>query len=166
MPGSWAPIPEVQIGGIAYLFGITNNGTALSLIFSVGGIGGTPATGGGSVELDSDDVTYTWKEKENMDTTGNTQNITKTNFKYERTIKLNPSGATRAAAAAYAGSVLNCDALAVANYKVPAFNGNWRIKPGFKLSLKMDDNASIDVPCEMYVNSAQNTALTGAPIVG
>jgi hypothetical protein len=154
MPGTFSPIQEQQIGAVAYLFGITTNGQPITI------------TGLASFELDSDDLTYTWKEKENMDTTGNAQNITKTNFKYERTIKLNPSGATRAAAAAYAGSVLNCDALAVANYKVPAFNGNWRIKPGFKLSLKMDDNASIDMPCEMYVNSAQNTALTGAPIVG
>ena len=158
MPGAFSPIGEQQVGAIAYLFGITTNGTPISI------------TGLASFELDSDEITMTWKEKENTDTTGNVQNITQTNFKYERSIKFNPSGATRAAAALIAdsqgGGVLNLINLVVANYKVQAFNGTWRIKPGTKVNLKMDDNASIDISAEKYISTAQNAALTGAPIVG
>ena len=154
MPGPVNPIPEVQIGAIAYLFGITYTGNAIAF------------TGVVSFELDSDEATLTWKEKENTDTTGNTQNITQTNFKYERSVKFFPSGTSRANAALVVGQVLTLQNLVVANYPVPAFNGTWRIKPGTKISLKMDDNASIDVNCEKYVNTTQNGNLTGAPIVG
>ena len=146
------------MGAVAYLFGITTNGTPISI------------TGLASFELDSDELTYTWKEKENTDTTGNVQNIIQTNFKYERSIKFAPSGTTRAAAALIADSqgsgVLNLIKLVVANYKVSAFNGTWRIKPGTKVNLKMDDNASIDINAELYLNSSQNAALTGTPIAG
>ena len=85
-------------------------------------------------------------------------------------MKFNPSGTSRAQAAAIAdsgaGGVLALQNLVVANYKVAAFNGTWRIKPGTKVNLKMDDNASIDISVEKYLNASQNTALTGAPIVG
>jgi len=154
MPGAFSPIVETQIGAIAYLYGITNDGTAISM------------TGVASFELDSDDVTLTWTEKENKDTTGNVQNLIQTNFKYERAIKFSPSGATRAAAAAVADAVVTLQNLVVAHYKVATFNGTYRIKPGTKINLKMDDNASIDIQCEKYVNSSQNAALTGAPITG
>ena len=158
MPGSFSPIPEVQVGAVAYLFGITNNGAAIVI------------TGLASFETESDDLTSTWTEKENKDTTGNVQNITQTNFKYERSLQFNPSGTSRAQAAAIAdsgaGGVLALQNLVVANYKVAAFNGTWRIKPGTKVNLKMDDNASIDISVEKYLNASQNTALTGAPIVG
>lgn len=158
MPGTFSPIQEQQIGAVAYLFGITTNGQPITI------------TGLASFELDSDDLTYTWKEKENTDTTGNVQNITQTNFKYERSIKFSPSGTTRAAAALIADAqgtgVLNLITLVVANYKVQAFNGSWRIKPGTKVNLKMDDHATIDISAEKYLNALQNAALTGAPIAG
>lgn len=154
MPGSFSPIPEVQVGAVAYLFGITNSGTAIAI------------TGITSFETDSDDLTETWTEKENKDTTGNVQNITQTNFKKERSIKFVPSGATRTDAAAVADAVVSLLVLVVANYKVASFNGTWRIKPGTKINLKMDDNASIDISCEKYDNASQNTALTSAPISG
>lgn len=154
MPGSFSPIVETQIGAVAYLFGITNSGSAITM------------TGVASFETDSDDVNLTWTETENKDTTGNTQNITQRNFKYERTIRFKPSGATRTAAAAVSDAVFTLQNLVVANYKVAAFNGTWRIKPGVKLSLKMDDDADIEIPCEKYVNAQQNAALTGTPIVG
>ena len=158
MPGAFSPIQEQQVGAVAYLFGITTSGTPISI------------TGLASFELDSDDLTYTWKEKENSDTTGNVQNIIQTNYKYERSIKLSPSGSTRASAALIADSqgsgVLNLINLVVANYKVTAFNGTWRIRPGTKINLKMDDNASIDISAEKYINTSQNAALTGTPIVG
>jgi len=154
MPGAINPIQETQIGAVAYLFGITNNGTPIAM------------TGVASMELDSDDVNLTWKEKENTDTTGNVQNLVQTNFKYERTVKFMPSGANRLTAAGVADAVFTLQNLVVANYKVNTFNGSWRIKPGTKVSLKMDDDASIDIPCEKYVNAAQNTQLTSAPING
>jgi hypothetical protein len=147
MPGSFSPIPEQQVGAIAYLFGITNSGSAVTM------------TGIASFETDSDDVSYTWKEKEHYDTTGNVQNITQTNYKYERTIKFNPSGATRTAAAAVADAAITLVSLVVANYKVAAFNGTWRIKPGTKINLKADDTASMDISCEKYANTNQATAL-------
>jgi len=161
MPGNFAPILEQQVGAIAMLFGITTSGGA-----------GVPIsiTGLASIELDSDDLTYTWKEKEFTDTTGNTQNITQCNFKYERSIKFLPSGASRAAAALIADNqgsgVLTLINLVITGYKVQAFNGTWRIKPGTKVNLKMDDFASIDISCEKYINAAQNAALVAAPIAG
>jgi hypothetical protein len=154
MPGTFAPIQETQIGAVAYLFGITNSGTPIAI------------TGIASFETESDDLTYTWTEKKNTDTTGNTQNITQYEFLYERTIKFKPSGATRAAAADVADKVVTLINLVVANYKVDVLNGTWRIKPGTKISLKMADDASVDISAEKYVNQSQNAALTGAPITG
>jgi hypothetical protein len=154
MPGANFPIAEVQIGAVAYLFGIANDGTAISI------------TGIASFETESDDVTSTWTEKENADTKGSVQNITQFNFKYERAIKFKPSGATRAAAHAVADAVVTLQNLVVADYKLATFNGTWRIKPGTKINLKMGDDAVIDINAEKYVNANQNTALTGAPIAG
>ena len=159
MPGpSPLGIQEQQIGAVAYLYGVTNSGTQVTI------------TGISSFEFDSDDLTLTWDEKANKDTTGNVQNYTQTNFRYERSLKILPSGTNRAAAAAVAdsgaGGVLILQNLVVANYKVNAFNGTWRIKPGTKVNLKMDDNATIEFTAEKFVNAAQNTALTGTPISG
>lgn len=159
MPGpSPLGIQEQQIGAVAYLYGVTNNGAQISI------------TGLTSFEFDSDDLTMTWDEKANKDTTGNVQNYTQTNFRYERAVKILPSGTTRAAAALVADNqgtgVLNLINLVVANYKVNAFNGTWRIRPGTKINLKMDDNATIDISVEKFINAAQNAALTGAPIIG
>ena len=139
---------------MAYLFGILTNGTAIAI------------TGLASFELDSDEQSVTWDEKENKDTTGNVQNITQTNFKYERTVKFTPSGTTRAQAHAVADAVVTLQTLVVANYKLATFNGTYRIKPGTKVSLKMAENGSVDVPCEKYLNASQNAALTGTPISG
>lgn len=148
------PIAEQQIGAVAYLFGILNNGTPIAM------------TGVPTFTQDSDELTSTWKEKENTDTQGNVQNLTQTNFKYERMVKFKPTGATRAAAANIVGDVLALNVLIVANHEVPAFNGTWRVRPGTKVNLKMDDDADIEIPVELYLNSAQNAALTSAPIVG
>jgi hypothetical protein len=136
------------------MYGITNNGTQVVI------------TGIASFEFDTDDVSLTWEEKRKKDTTGNTQNITSTEFKYDRTLKIAPSGSTRTQAAAAADSVFTLQNLVVANYKVNTFNGTWRLKPGIKCNLKMDDDASIDISAEKWVNASQNAALTGAPIVG
>ncbi len=155
MPGpSPLNIAEQQIGAVAYLYGITNNGTTVTI------------AGLDSFEFDSDDLALTWDEKANKDTTGNVQNLTQTNFRYERSLKIYPSGATRAAAAAVCGEAITLYSVVIANYKVASFNGTWRVKSGTKINLKMDDNASIDFNMERYVNTAQNTALTGTPISG
>jgi hypothetical protein len=154
MPASYGPIIETQIGAIAYVYGILSNGSPLSFQ-------GLP-----SVEADSDDVSFTWLEKENADTQGNVQNLTQTNFKYERSLKVFPSGATRAAADACADGAFTLQNLTIANYAIPSFNGTWRIKPGIKVSLKMAENGSIDISAEKYANANQNTALTGPPIQG
>ena len=155
MPGpSPLNIVEQQIGAVAYLYGITNTGTTVTI------------AGLDSFEFDSDELTLSWDEKANKDTTGNVQNFSQTNFRYERSLKIYPSGATRAAAATVAGEAITLFSVVIANYKVAAFNGTWRVKSGTKINLKMDDNASIDFPMERYVNNAQNAALTGAPIVG
>ena len=155
MPGpSPLNIVEQQIGAVAYLYGITNNGTTVTI------------AGLDSFEFDSDELSLTWDEKANKDTTGNIQNFTQTNFRYERSLKIYPSGATRAAAATVAGEAITLFSVVIANYKVAAFNGSWRVKSGTKINLKMDDNASLDFSMERYTNAGQNTALTSAPIVG
>ena len=155
MPGpSPLNISEQQIGAVAYLYGITNNGTTVTI------------AGLDSFEFDSDELTLTWDEKANKDTTGNIQNFTQTNFRYERSLKIYPSGATRAAAATVCGEAITLFSVVIANYKVAAFNGTWRVRSGTKINLKMDDNASIDFSMERYTNAGQNAALTGAAIVG
>ena len=148
------PVAEQQIGAVAYRYGITNNGTTVTI------------AGLDSFEFDSDELTLTWEEKANKDTTGNIQNYTQTNFRYERSLKIYPSGATRAAAAGVAAEAITLFSVLIANYKVASFNGTWRVKSGTKINLKMDDNASIDFSMERFVNVAQNTALTGTPISG
>lgn len=155
MPGpSPLNIAEQQIGAVAYLYGITNSGAQITI------------AGLDSFEFDSDELTLEWDEKANKDTTGNVQNFTQTNFHYARSLKIFPSGATRAAAVTVAGEAITLFSVVISNYKVAAFNGQWRVKSGVKINLKMDDNASIDFPIERYVNNNQNNALTGAPIVG
>jgi len=155
MPGpSPLNIAEQQVGAVAYLYGITNSGAQITM------------AGIDSFEFDSDELTLTWDEKQNKDTTGNVQNLTKTNFRYERALKVFPSGATRAAAANAAGETLTVTSVVIANYKVAAFNGTWRVKSGTKISLKMDDNAACDLNMERYLDATQNAALTGAAIVG
>ena len=155
MPGpSPLNIVEQQIGAVAYLYGITNDGTTVTI------------AGLDSFEFDSDELTLSWDEKANKDTTGNVQNFTQTNFRYERSLKIYPSAATRAGAAAVAGEAIILFSVVIANYSVAAFNGTWRVKSGTKINLKMDDNASIDLSLERYTNAAQNAALTGAPVVG
>jgi hypothetical protein len=146
------PIAETQIGAVAYLYGITNDGTNIAI------------TGLATFELDSDEISYTWSEKENKDATGNTRNLVQTNFKSDRTITFTPAGADRVAAAAIADAAIALQNLVVTHYKVAAFNGTYRIKPGTKISLKMDDNASITINAEKYANSTQNGNLTGAAI--
>src|ERR1017187_8147295 len=129
MPGpSPLNIVEQQIGAIAYLYGITNNGTTVTI------------AGLDSFEFDSDELTLSWDEKANKDTTGNVQNFTQTNFRYERSLKFYPSGATRAAAATVAGESITLFSVVIANYAVGEFNGTWRVRSGTKINLKMDDN--------------------------
>lgn len=155
MPGpSPLNIVEQQVGAVAYLYGITNSGTTVTI------------AGLDSFEFDSDELTLTWDEKANKDTTGNVQNLVQTNFRYERALKIFPSGATRAAAATVAGEAITLFSVVIANYKVAAFNGTWRVKSGTKINLKIDDNATIDFSMERYVNAGQNAALTGTPITG
>lgn len=163
MPGpSPLGIAEQQIGATCYLYGITNSGAPIGIDKLA------------SFEFDSDELTLTWDEKLNKDTTGNVQNITKTNFRYERALKVFIAAATRALAAAVADGVIAVDgngditvtSLVITNYKVASFNGTWRVKSGTKINLKMDDNASLDLSIERYTNPAQNAALNGAPIVG
>ncbi len=144
------------------MFGITNNNTQIAI------------SGIDSFEFDSDDVTVVWDEKANKDTTGNIQNYTQTNFRWERSLKIFPSGATRAEAANVAhevltagvSSVISLYTVLISNYKVPEFNGTWRVKSGAKVNLKMDDNATIDLSLEKFVNANQNAQMTGIPIVG
>lgn len=154
MPGTFNPIVETQTGQVAYLFGILNNGTPYAI------------TGISSFELESDDVTLTWEQKRNKDTAGATQNITEYEYLYERSTKFNPSGATRAQAAAVGDAVFTLLLLVCVNFKQATLNGTWRIKPGTKLQLKAGDNATVDISSERWVNAAQNAALTGTPIVG
>ena len=163
MPGpSLLNIAEQQVGATCYLYGITNNGTTIGIDKIT------------SFEFDSDELTLTWDEKTNKDTTGNVQNFTRTNFRYERALKIFVTGATRAAAAAVADAVVAVDgngdilvtSVVITNYKVASFNGAWRVKSGTKVNLKMDDNASIDLSMERYTNPTQNAALTGAAITG
>ena len=122
MPGpSPLNIVEQQVGAVAYLYGITNSGTTVTI------------AGLDSFEFDSDELTLTWDEKANKDTTGNVQNLVQTNFRYERALKIFPSGATRAAAATVAGEAITLFSVVIANYKVAAFNGTWRVKSGTKI---------------------------------
>jgi hypothetical protein len=148
------PIQETQVGAIAYVHGIMNNGSIITM------------TGMASFEQDSDEITQTWNEKEKMDAYGNTQNIIMQNEKLERTIKFSPSGATRAAAATNSAFFTRGSSVTIANHQVAIFNGAWRVKSGTRMSMNFDSELTMDLPCEKWVNSGQNTALTGAAISG
>lgn len=148
------PIQEVQVGAVAYVHGVMNDGSEITI------------SGIASFVPISDELTQTWTEKEKMDASGNTQNIIQTNGKIERTIEVEITGATRAAAAANGAFQAIGTSVTVAHHGVSAFNGSWRIKPGTRLSLRQDDELKMTIPCEKWINSGQNTALTGAAITG
>ena len=158
------PIQEVQVGAVAYVHGVMNNGTEITL------------TGLASFVPIGDEITSTWTEKEKKDASSSTQNIIMTDPKLERTIEVEVTSSTRAAAAASASALLTPPqsssnylmggSVTVANHAVAIFNGAWRIKTGVKISMKQDDELKISIPCEKWVNTSQNSALTGTPISG
>ena len=147
------PLQETQVGATAYVHGISNDGTPFTL------------SGYASFVPESDDLTQTWNEKEKMDSTNNVQTIIATNAKYERTLRVSITGATRAAAVAASVFPAVLAKITVAHYAVAAYNGDWRLKPGTKMSLKFDDELTMEFPMEKYVDATQNAALV-TTIVG
>ena len=148
------PIQETQVGAVAYVHGVMNNGTEIT----ISGLASFVPTG--------DSITQSWTEKEKMDASGSTQNLILTNAKPERTIDVEVTGATRAAAAANWQFFTVGSSITVANHAVTVFNGAWRVKTGTKIDLKQDGEMTMSIPCEKWINTAQNAALTGAAIVG
>lgn len=146
-------IQETQNGPVAYIHGIANNGTPFT-------IDAFP-----SFIAVSDELTLEWNEKRKMDSAGSTRAIIATDAKIVRNVKLEITGATRAAAVANALFPAVLASVNFANMAVAAENGAWRLLTGTKMALQFDDELSVTLPLEKMLNADQNTALN-TTIVG
>lgn len=143
---------EVQTG-TAKLFGITNDGTA----FTIGGFATFVAQ---SAKLDHKFDLQADKDTNNADVT-----LIGTNELVEGTLDFEPSGATRAAAAAVAAFLTPLAKVTLTHYKLAALNGDWIYTGNQSISLSFNASAKISLPVRRYVDAAQNTSLT-TPVTG
>lgn len=137
---------EVQTGK-ATLFGITNSGTAITIL------------GFATFILDSSKAGHKFKLTAIEDENEADAALIATNPHLEKDITFTASGATRAAAAATAVFLAPLAKVTLANFKVAAFNGDW-IYIGDE-SIDLSHNvAKIALKIRKYDDATQNTSLT------
>lgn len=137
---------EVQTG-TGILFGISNTGAAITM------------TGYASFILDSSKAGHKFKLDAVEDELGFDKSLIATNAHLEQDITWNPSGATRAAAAATAVILNPLAKVTLANFKVAAFNGDWVYVGDESIDLS-HGNAKMSLKIRKYDDAAQNTSLT------
>lgn len=140
---------EIQTG-TGKLYGITNNGTPFT-ISAFASFVAQSAKIQHKFDLQAD------KDANNADVT-----LIATNAMLEGTLEIEPSGATRAAAAAAAVVVSPLATVTLANFQLTSLNGNWIYTGNEDISLAHNASAKISLPIRQYTSSAQNTLLTTA----
>lgn len=140
-------IPEVQNGAVAYIHGITNNGTPFTM------------SGYPTFIFNSDDITQQWDKKPKKDSANSTVAIIGTDARYERTVRIEITGATRADAIAKAIFPAVLASITFANLAVAIQNGKWLPEPGVKMMLKFDDELAMEFPLVKFADEAQNNSL-------
>ena len=138
---------EIQTGN-GKLFGITNNGT--------------PATISGFATFVPKSKKINHKFDLNADKDGNNADNTliATNAMLEGTLEFEPSGATRAAAAAVSVFLTPLATVTLANFQLAALNGNWIYVGNQSIDLADGSSAKISLPVRKYTDATQNTLLT------
>jgi hypothetical protein len=138
---------EVQTGK-AVVHGITNSGTPIAFpgyaTFILSGVKGS----------------HKWKLNEIKDEIEFDTNLTATNPYIETTITWMPSGATRAAAATTAVFLTPLASIALANFKVGAFNGTWIYVGDEEIDLNSTGPAAMSIKIRKYDDATQNTSLS------
>jgi hypothetical protein len=139
-------IPEVQTGR-AKLFGITNTGTAFTIdVFA-------------TFTMRSADLTDNTRIKEEQDETDYDVTLIATNQNIEGRLTIEPSGATRAAAASVSLFLTPLSPVNLNNFKLAALNGQWIYMGKQRIALNFNDSAKLDLPIRQYANAAQQAAL-------
>jgi hypothetical protein len=137
---------EIQYGK-AVVHGITNGGTAISI------------AGYATFILDSLKGGHKFDLDEVKDELKFDASLIAVNGHLEVTINWKPAGATRAAAAATAVILAPLANVALANFKVAAFNGTWIYVGDNEISLSQSP-AGMSIKIRKYDDATQNTSLT------
>src|ERR1700690_118663 len=141
-------IPEIQTG-TAKLFGITNNGSQISI------------SAFASFVAQSIDLADNTLVKEEQDETDYDVTMIATNQNIEGRLTIEPAGATRSAAAAVAIFLTPLSAIQLSNFKLAALNSNYWIYMGKqRIMLNFQDSAKIELPVRLYANATQAQALS------
>jgi hypothetical protein len=138
---------EIQTGN-GKLYGITNSGSA----FTMSGFATFVAK---SKKLNHKFDLQADKDGNNADNT-----LIATNAMIEGTLEFEPSGATRAAAAAVAVFLAPLAKVTLANFALAALNGDWIYVGNQSIDLADGASAKISLPVRKYTDSTQNTSLT------
>ena len=140
--------PEIQTGS-AKLFGITNNGTPIAI------------SAFATFVAQSIDLADNTRVKEEQDETDFDVTLIATNQNIEGRLTIEPSGATRAAAAAVAVFLTPLTAVTLSNFKLAALNSAYWIYMGKqRIMLNFQDAAKIELPIRLYANATQALALS------
>lgn len=143
---------EIQTG-TAKLYGVTNDGTA----FTISAFATFVAQ---SAKIDHKFDLQADKDNNNADVT-----LIAANPMLEGTLEFEPSGTTRAQAAAAAAVLAPLASITLAHFQLAALNGTWIYTGNQSISLAHNVSAKMSLPIRQYTNGAQNTLLT-TPVVG
>ena len=144
---------EIQ-KGTAKLFGITNDGTAFTIDAFA------------TFVPQNADLNHNFRLTEEQDGSDYDVTLIATNGHVKGTLTIEPSGATRAAAAAVAVFLSPLATVVLAHFKLAALNGSWIYEGNQRISLGFNQSAKIELPIRKYDDSTQNTALTAAAVSG
>lgn len=137
---------EVQTG-TGILFGISNNGSAITM------------EGYASFIMDSAKAGHKFKLDAVEDEQAFDKALIATNSHLELDITWTPSGATRAAAAGTAVILDPLSKVTLGNFKVDAFNGDWVYVGDESIDLS-HGNAKMSLKVRKYDDATQNASLT------
>ena len=137
---------EIQ-KGTAKLFGITNSGSAFTIDAFATFVPQTAS------------LTHKFRLVEEQDHLDADNTLIATNPYVEGVITIEPSGATRSAAAAVAVFLTPLATVVLANFKLAALNGSWIYTGDQKIDLAFNQSAKIELPIRKYDDSTQNTSL-------
>src|SRR5438132_7046056 len=140
-------MPSETQTGSGILFGITNNGSPITL------------EGYATFILDTAKASHKFKLDEIKDEIEFDRALVATNAHIETDITWTPSGATRAAAAATAVFLLPLSKVTLANFKAAAFNGDWVYVGDESIDLS-HGMAKMSLKIRKYDDADQNTSLT------
>jgi hypothetical protein len=141
-------LPEIQTG-TAKLMGITNSGTAIAISCFA------------TFVAQAIDLADNTRIKEEQDETDFDVTLIATNQNIEGRLTIEPSGASRSAAAAVAVFLAPLSSVQLSNFKLAALNSNYWIYMGKqRIMLNNKDSAKIELPVRLYANSAQAAALS------